>query len=286
MAQGSRTKVELEGVPETLLWNLYQRAIEARRSNSVLHDPKAVQLLDAIDYSFEERFGKASAILAQAQALRCLCFDREIQRFLSAHPQGTVVALGEGLETQFWRVDNGRVRWLSVDLPETVEVRRKLLPDSARLRTIACSALDERWMGEVDTSRGVLITAQGLLMYFQPAEVYRLIASCAQRFPGGALLFDTVPRWFSARTVRQVMKTPEGYRTPPMPWGMDADEREKLRKVHPNIVEVRELRLPRGRGVLYGYLVPLMDIIPTVHNKRLILPMPWSVLLARFGTPD
>ena len=33
------------------------------------------------------------------------------------HPAGTVVALGEGLETQFWRPDNGRVRWLSVDLP-------------------------------------------------------------------------------------------------------------------------------------------------------------------------
>lgn len=286
MAQGSKTKVKLEGVSETLLWNLYQRAIEARRPNAVLHDPKAVELLDAIEDPFEERFGKASGILAQPQALRCLCFDWEIQRFLSNYPDGTVVALGEGLETQFWRVDNERVRWLSVDLPETVEVRRKLLPDSNRLRTIACSALDEWWIDEVDASRGVLITAQGLLMYLQPAEVYRLIASCAQHFPGGALLFDGVPRWFSARTMRQVMKTPEGYRPPPMPWGMDADELENLRKVHPNIVEVRELRLPRGRGVLYGYLVPLMDLIPVVHDKRLIPTMPWSVMLARFGTPD
>jgi O-methyltransferase involved in polyketide biosynthesis len=35
-----------------------------------------------------------------------LAFDREVRRFLAAHPGGTVVALGEGLETQFWRVDN------------------------------------------------------------------------------------------------------------------------------------------------------------------------------------
>jgi hypothetical protein len=38
-------------------------------------------------------------------------------------------------------VDNGRVRWLGVDLPETVKVRRRLLPDSPRQRTLACSAL-------------------------------------------------------------------------------------------------------------------------------------------------
>jgi O-methyltransferase involved in polyketide biosynthesis len=269
MADRSKIEIGLAGVPETLLWNLYHRALEARRPESVLHDPRAVELVEAICYPFEERFGKPSTILAQGQALRCRCFDQEIKRFLSEHPDGTVAALGEGLETQFWRVDDGRVRWLSIDLPEAVEVRRQLLPDSPRLRTLACSALDVRWMEEVDASRGVLLTAQGLLMYFQPDEVYRLIAACAQRFPGGELLFDAVPRWFSARTMRQEMRTPEGYQAPPMPWGMDANEQEKIRKAHPNIVEVRGLRLPRGRGLLYGYLAPLMDRIPIVHNKRL-----------------
>jgi O-methyltransferase involved in polyketide biosynthesis len=32
----------LEGVPETLLWTLYHRALEARRPDAVLHDPLAV----------------------------------------------------------------------------------------------------------------------------------------------------------------------------------------------------------------------------------------------------
>jgi len=31
----------LEGVPETLLWTLYHRALEARRPDAVLHDPAA-----------------------------------------------------------------------------------------------------------------------------------------------------------------------------------------------------------------------------------------------------
>jgi len=36
----------LKGVPETLLWTLYHRALEARRPDAVLHDPLAVALVD------------------------------------------------------------------------------------------------------------------------------------------------------------------------------------------------------------------------------------------------
>ena len=133
--------VELDQVPETLLWTLYHRAVEARRADAVLDDPLAVELVDTIDYPFVERFGSGEAF-SQWQALRARCFDSEVSRFLADEPGGTVVALGEGLETQFWRVDNGRVRWLTVDLPEVVELRRRLLPESSRLRMIGCSAVD------------------------------------------------------------------------------------------------------------------------------------------------
>ncbi|MGH3390243.1 MAG: class I SAM-dependent methyltransferase, partial [Actinomadura sp.] len=143
-----RVKVELGGVPETALWTLYHRAVEARRPDSVIDDPKAVELVDAIDYPFAAF--TASPVLSQWQALRARCFDEAVRRFLATHPDGTVVALGEGLETQFWRVDNGRVRWLTVDLPEIAAVRERLLPaDSPRQRILARSALDERWMDEV-----------------------------------------------------------------------------------------------------------------------------------------
>jgi hypothetical protein len=87
-----RLQVDLGGVPETLLWTLYHRAVEARRADAVLHDPMAVDLVERIDYPFEQRFGTGG--LGQWQALRVRCFDREIRRFLAAHPDGTVVALG------------------------------------------------------------------------------------------------------------------------------------------------------------------------------------------------
>ena len=270
-------KVELSGVPETLLWTLYYRASEAARPDAVIDDPKAVELLATIDYPFAERFGAAGGPPAQWQALRSRTFDAAVRRFAAAHPGGTVVALADGLETGFWRVDDGRLRWLSVDLPETVAVRSRLLPDDPddpRRRTLACSALDPRWMDEVDASRGVLITAQGLLMYLEPDAVRGLIDACAARFPGGAFVFDTAPRWFSELAKRGLLRTP-GYTAPSMPWGMDPLERRRIAR-RPGVASLRELRLPRGRGPVFGLGYPIFERLPLVHDLSLI------VLEARF----
>src|SRR3954463_10909153 len=108
---------------------------------------------------FEQRFG-ATAWRARWQALRALRFDIEVRRFLAARPGATVVALGEGLETQFWRVDDGRVRWVTVELPEVVSAVGGLLPASDRRRVIASSALDAAWLDEV-AGPDVMVTAQG-----------------------------------------------------------------------------------------------------------------------------
>jgi O-methyltransferase involved in polyketide biosynthesis len=238
--------VELRGIPETTLWTLYMRAAEARRPDAVLDDPKAVELLEAIDFPLEARFGAPR--MAQWQALRARTFDDEVRRFLGRHPDGTVVALGEGLETQFWRVDNGRVNWLTVELPETLAVRAELLPQHERARTLACSALDAAWMDEVDASRGLLITAQGLLMYFAPDDVHRLIARCRERFPGAELVFDAIPRWLAERSQKGQLKGPTGYEPPPWLWGIDSNERRRM--------GARRLRRPRGRGVVGSVVLP------------------------------
>jgi O-methyltransferase involved in polyketide biosynthesis len=261
--------IELSGVPETLLWTLYHRAAEARRGDTVLHDPMAVELVERIDYPFAERFGAVNELLAQGQALRALRFDQAIGRFAARYPGGTVVALGEGLETQFWRVDDGRMQWLGVELPEVVAATAALLPEAPRRHTLACSALDESWMDAVDASRGVLVTAQGLLMYLDPGDVHRLIAGVARRFRGTGLLFDTIPRWWSERTISERgMVGPGGYRSPPMPWHLDPAEQPALLARHPELAEVRDLRLPRGRGLFWGRLAPLLIRAPVGRRMR------------------
>ncbi|WP_432140493.1 class I SAM-dependent methyltransferase [Streptomyces sp. bgisy084] len=259
-----RVKADLEGVPETALWTLHHRAAEAARPDTVLPDPRAVQLVTEIEFPFQERLGAARPWLAQALALRALGFDGVVRAFLADCPDGTVVALGEGLETQFWRVDNGRVQWVTVDLDDPLALRRRLLPHGERQRLVACDARDSRWMAGIDPARGVLVTAQGLLMYLQPAQVTRLIAACAGAFPGGAMVFDTVSRRFSARPRATEAG---GHRLPPMPWGMDAADRHRLRQAHPAISEVSEVPLPAGRGFL-GRLAPRAAAVPLLRTDR------------------
>ena len=238
--------MELAGIPETTLWTLYMRASEAGRPDTVLPDPKAVELLDAIDFPFEERFG--SARMAQWQALRARTFDDEVRRFLGAHPGGTVVALGEGLETQFWRVDDGRARWTTVDLPEILAIRADLLPAEKRVRPLACSALDDAWMDAVDPAHGLLITAQGLLMYFEPEQVHGLIARIRRRFPEAEIVFDAIPRWLAERSQKGRLRGPTGYEPPPWLWGIDKRERLSM--------GARRLPPAHGRGVLGAVLLP------------------------------
>jgi O-methyltransferase involved in polyketide biosynthesis len=195
---------DLADVSETMLWALHNRACEARRSDGVLVDPDSMRIQEAIDYDFARHFGDPVGSLAA----RAAEIDRALRRWLERHPDGFVVSLGEGLETQVRRVDNGRMRWLSVDLPEAIRLRERFLAPTDRFRHIAVSALDPAWMDAVDPSSGVFIVAQGLLMYLEPEAVRQLFSGIADRFPGAEMVFDVVPRWFSSLTLPGLNQTP------------------------------------------------------------------------------
>jgi O-methyltransferase involved in polyketide biosynthesis len=234
----------LTGVSETMLWSLHNRACEARRRDGILKDAKAIAIHDAIDYDFNRNFGTPTGSLAA----RAAEIDRILRAWLAENPDGTVVSLGEGLETQASRVDNGRMRWLSVDLAPAITLRERFISPTPRFRHIAASALSPDWMDEVDPSSGICIIAQGLLMYLPPALVKTLFCAIAQKFPSGVMVFDSVPRWFSRLTLQGLQQTPH-YRLPPMPWGIDRDEIETtMRSWQPGIssVEFLDYRAPRG----------------------------------------
>lgn len=209
----------LQGVPETMLWTLYNRATEALRPDAWLQDPDAVRIYRSITYDCARSFGRPDG----SHAMRSLMFDEAVRPWMASHPGGTVVELGCGLETQFQRCDDGQVQWLCVDVPEAIDARERFLQPTPRCRHLRMSALDMRWMDEVDASRGVFITAQGLFMYFEEEQVRQLVIAIARRWPGAELMFDVIPRWFSRKTMKGFNVTPY-YRAPAMPWGLNRDE--------------------------------------------------------------
>jgi O-methyltransferase involved in polyketide biosynthesis len=258
--------LNLTGVPETMLWTLHNRASEARRPDALLVDPECVRIYEAIDYDFVSSFGKPE----DSHPMRSRLFDEALRPWLRAHPGGTVVELGAGLETQFQRCDDGQVRWLCVDVPEAITVRERFLPATGRCRHIACSALDPAWLDAVDASRGVFVTAQGLLMYFEEQEVRRLFKAIIDRFPGVEIMFDVIPRWFSKKTLRGFAKTTT-YTTPAMPWGANRYEVEALlRSWSPAVKDVRVVPY----GIQRGFGVAVHEVcmrLPLLRNMVLCI---------------
>jgi hypothetical protein len=106
--------------------------------------------------------------------------------------------------------------------------------------------------------------------------VRRVVAACAERFRGGRLVFDAVPRWLVERSRRGAVTTRSGYRPPPWSWWLDGEEEWRLRRL-PHVAELRTLRLPRGRGLVHGWLLPLASATPVLRRQML------SVLAARFA---
>lgn len=245
----------LTGVSETALLTLNARAHQARHPKAVIDDPMAIRLADAIEFDFA-KFGRKG----QEMALRAVGIDRAATEYLSTHPSATVVALAEGLQTSFWRLDaalpHADFRWITVDFAPIVELRQRLLPASERITDLAQSALDYSWMDRVDTDHGVFITAEGLLMYLQPEEAMGLITECAKRFPGGQMIFDLPPVIVKKLTRKNGMRSSRRYRVPPMPFSLSPAELADLANTVPGIRAVHDLPIPKGRGFLFGTLFP------------------------------
>ncbi len=190
-----------------------------------------------------------------------------------------MVALGEGLETQFWRVDNGQVRWVSVDLPETMELRHRVLRDGPRQSSHSGSALELKWLDGLNPADPILVTAQGLLPYFQREQVHGLIAGIAAGLPGSLLVFDVVPEAM-LEMVRRASGRERDLAVELWTWRFNPGERAAL-TVIPGVEELRDLAPPLRPGV-----VPLaMAVIGRLPRRlRYSLPL-FQVLHASFRAP-
>jgi O-methyltransferase involved in polyketide biosynthesis len=125
-------------------------------------------------------------------------FDRFTRDFLAARPNGVVVHIGCGLDSRFERVDNGRVEWFDLDLPEVIQLRRQLIGgESERYHLIACSALDPTWIEQVSVlkPRPFLFIAEGVLPYFEEDQVKWLVKTLQSNFPGAEMVFDAHTPW-------------------------------------------------------------------------------------------
>jgi O-methyltransferase involved in polyketide biosynthesis len=182
--------VDLGSVQTTLLLPLWGRAMETRKTKPRLIDRKAVEIIDRIDYDFSEIASGTHNVTQLEWIARSVHIDRTIREFLAAHPAATIINVGCGLDTTFERVDNGRLFWYDLDLPDAIELRRKFIQESDRRKFLPCSFLDECWFNQIKVHQNVFLMAAGVLYYFEENQVREIFDKICSTFPGSEFVFD------------------------------------------------------------------------------------------------
>ena len=137
-------KPGLSGVTETMLQTIYARAKETK-TRGAIKDSKAVEIIDSLDYDFS--LADKDSAMHNGVIARTIVLDRLAGKFLRSHPGAVAVNIACGLDTRCYRM-KGYSHWYNLDIPETIEVRRSILPPTEKITQIAMSAMDD-WGGEV-----------------------------------------------------------------------------------------------------------------------------------------
>lgn len=214
--------IHLEGVPQTLLMPLLGRARFSQESFSPIQDTLAIQLVESLNYNFDE-LGKHLRNVTPFWMARAYHFDEAIKNYLNKHPNGKIVNLGAGLETAFFRIDNQKLTWFDLDLPEVISLREKLLPKSDRVYQIAKSIFDYTWINDIKNHGDeFFFFAGGVFMYFTEAQIKSLFLEMARQFPGSELMFDILSKKgiYYANKMLKKSNMPNAI----MQWGIDDSE--------------------------------------------------------------
>jgi len=171
-------KMNLSGVPETMLQTVYARAKETR-TRGAIHDEKAVELVERMDYDFT--LADSDKAMSSGVIARTIVLDRMTKQYLAQNPGAVVVNIACGLDTRCYRMQ-GYAHWYNLDLPETIAVRARLLPEQGNISQIGMSAMED-WGGEIkEQNTPVLVIIEGLTMYLTQTDVQRIFEVIGARF--------------------------------------------------------------------------------------------------------
>ena len=183
-----KENIKLSGVPETMLQTIYARAKESG-GRGAIRDEKAEELIEKLDYDFS--LADKDTAMHSGVIARTLVLDKPTRAWLASHSGAVVVNIACGLDTRCYRM-TGYTHWYNLDLPETIAVREKLLPESGTISQIAMSAMGD-WDGEVkEQNAPVLVIIEGLTMYLSESDVKRIFERISCRFPQVTVLAETM----------------------------------------------------------------------------------------------
>lgn len=250
-----KEKIRLSGVPETMLQTVYARAKESR-GRGAIHDAKAEEIIEKLDYDFS--LADKDTAMHSGVIARTIVLDRMTKEWLASHPGAVVVNIACGLDTRCYRM-SGNAHWYNLDLPETMAVREKLLPESGTISQIAMSAMED-WGSKISEQNvPVLIVIEGLTMYLNAKDVQQIFAVISSRFKKATVFAETmnpmIVRHFKEKSI-------EGSHAK-FTWGVKNGS--ALAALLPDFQFMEEHSLTEGMAV-FTPIYKLLDRLPAVRN--------------------
>jgi O-methyltransferase involved in polyketide biosynthesis len=246
-------KVHLTKEKETYLATLYGKALDNRSENPILGDKFADEVVRHIDFDFEKlKVPKGAEITLPMRAKH---LDKWTREFLAANPVSTVLHLGCGLDSRVFRIDPpATVRWYDVDMPDVIELRRRLYPERHDYIMIGSSVTDPHWLDEIPADRPVLVVAEGMVQYLSEKEGIELFNRITGKFPGGELIFDAYSR-LTTRLISLLPTAREAHVS--LPWGIN----------NPRELEKQVPRLKLVTGVSFLFMPELVERLSQSQSR-------------------
>ena len=258
-----KEKIKLSGVPETMLQTVYARAKESG-GRGVIHDAKAEELIEKLDYDFS--LADKDTAMRSGVIARTIVLDRMTKEWLASHPGAVVVNIACGLDTRCYRM-SGYVHWYNLDLPETMAVREKLLPESGAVSQIAMSAMDD-WGSEIsELNAPVLIIIEGLTMYLNAKDVQQIFTVISRRFEKATVFVETM----NPAMVRHFKEKSIDASHAKFTWGIKNGK--ALVELLPEFQFVEEHSLTEGMAAFVPIykLLDRLSAVRNVSNKIIVL---------------
>lgn len=197
---------KISEISKTLYVPLGGRIYASEYFPDLFYDAKAIELKnripqDILNYKLQSQY----TFLASVS--RCITIDNIINSFLEQNPTGNIIELGCGLETTYFRVDNGLAKWFELDLPEVIELREQLIPCQERMTYLKESVFNPDWINRLSSElnkQPTLFVASGLFQYFAEPLIIELLHDL-KRFQNSYIVFDAVSKAGMKRT-RKYMK--------------------------------------------------------------------------------
>jgi O-methyltransferase involved in polyketide biosynthesis len=132
---------------------------------------------------------KVKSNLVAHTVLRAKKYDSYIRRFLDHYPDAAVINIGCGLDNRFERVDNGKVTFYDLDLPDIINIKRQIFPGTRRYIQISKSVFDFEWMDQIQNEH-VILVAEGVFMYCREQDVKALFIHLQEKLNSPEIVFE------------------------------------------------------------------------------------------------